>query len=404
MDKSTFQGLGFKCLESLTRYYQHRVSPILLREITSDLADEKKRDKNEAEWKRIIKELAAKTQSSQSSVLPDALTMATNELLAGTVIPMDGYTVPREFGVAVDTPETGRGIFFDEHPMMAILRNWAEGNFSAEDLQKAKAIRDEDAVDLVTLYHEVEKEQKADKEAAVPKFLSLEEMVSYADEVRFFYATPRREVFRVARHFFRDHTGHIGTVMRRWRQKGQPALRYFAPYAMYVHRVEVIHYYSLLCGFVSRSKDGKAHLDIQYLYYLPFCHIFSSEDEDLKLLVPFFLRPDQVFVSKADLQQDLKKLATYLEGLSEEEMTTFRDEYGLYPPDLENSFTTKMWKKFMRRRRPQEGKLSRPSPEREAEIMKEFRSVREAIEKKQAENFKRKQEGIGDGTNPPING
>ena len=44
MDKSTFQGLGFKCLESLTRYYQHRVSPILLREITSDLADEKKRD------------------------------------------------------------------------------------------------------------------------------------------------------------------------------------------------------------------------------------------------------------------------------------------------------------------------------------------------------------------------
>lgn len=121
-------------------------------------------------------------------------------------------------------------------------------------------------------------------------------------------------------------------------------------------------------------------------------------------MVPFFIRPDQVFVSKADLQQDLKRLAVHFSGLSEEETKAFYDEYGFYPPDLENSFTTKMWKKFMRPRRPQEGILSRPSPEREGEIMEDFRTFREAIEKQQAQNFKMKQGGGIGGMDSAING
>lgn len=402
MDKSTLQGLGFECLEYLSRYYQHRVSPILMREITSDLADEKTRNKDEAKWKRIIKELAAKTQSSQSSVLPDALTMACNELLYEQFIPMNGYQAPRGEGIELNVPGMGLGIFFDEHPMMAILRNWAEGNFSEQDLRKAKAIRDEDSsVDLVSLYQEIE--QETEEEAKIPEFQSLKEVVDYADEIRFFNATSRGEILRVARYCFQSHAGHVGAVMRRWRRAGRPALRYFAPYAMYFHRVEIVLHYCLLSSFVRRSKKGKAHLDMQYLYYLPFCHIFSSDDEDLRQLVPFFLRSDQVFVSKADLQQDLKRLSIHFAGLPEEEKKAFYDEHGQYPPNLEESFTANMWKKFMRPKRPREGMAGRPSPEKEAEIMKEYRAALNALEQQRKKKFKKDQQGDVGGTNPTIN-
>ncbi len=144
---------------------------------------------------------------------------------------------------------------------------------------------------------------------------------------------------------------------------------------MYVHRVDIVYHYCLLRGFVKRSKKGKAHLDMQYLYYLPFCQIFSSDDKDLIQLVPLFLRSDQVFVSKADLQQDLKRLSAYFTDLSEDKGKIFHDEYGFYPPDFQDSFTADMWKRFARPRRPQEGILGRVSPEKESEIMKEFSSA-----------------------------
>jgi len=390
MDKSTLQGLGFECLNYLNRYYQHRVSPILIREITSDLADEKTRNKDESDWKRIIKELAAKTLSSHSFVLPDAFTMVWNELLYGQSIPMNGYQAPLEEWIELNEPGMGRGIFIDEHPMMAILRNWTEGNFSEQYLDKAKAIRNEDSsVNLVFLYQEIE--QTTEEEAKIPKFQSLKEVVDYADEIQLFNATPRREILRVAKFFFQNHTGHIGAVMRRWRRAGRPALRDFAPYAMYFYRVEIVHHYCLLSSFVSRSKKGKAHLDMQYLYYLPFCHIFSSDDGDLRRLVPFFLRQDQVFVSKADLQEDLKRLSKHFAGLSEEEGKAFYEEYGQYPPNLEKSFTANMWKKFMSLKSPRQGMAGFPSPENKADIMKKFRTALKALEEEWKNKFKKDQ-------------
>jgi len=382
LDKSTFQGLSFECSLHLSRHYRHIVSPILLRELVSDLA-KTKRGVEDAELKRVVSELAAKTQTSQSSVLPDALNMACNELLAGLAIPMNGRTVSRENGVVVDVPGLGRGVCFNEHPMMATLRDWSEGDFSEEDLQKATAIRDEDSsVDLVGMYQELEKETN------VPQFQSLEEMVGWAEYVHFLLTTHRQQVLRIARHVFQNQPSPIGKVMLRWRRMGCPPPQHFAPYAFYYYRVEVIHFLSLLCGFVRRSKKGKAHLDVHYLYYLPFCNVFSSGDDDLAQLVPFFLRQDQVFISKTDFQQDLKKIASFFSSLSKEEASTFYDEYGFYPPDLEGSFTARMWKQFMRPRRPREGEVSRPSPEESEKIMKEFRVIQEAIEQQQRKQSK----------------
>lgn len=395
MDKSTFEWVSFECVVMLMRYYRHPISPILLRELISDLAKEVRGD-DDQEMKKKVARLATKMHYSHSFVLPDALKMACNELLYDNFIPMNGYQAPCEGMVEVSTCKMGPGYFMGEHPMLPILRNLSDGNFSDEDFRKAKAIRDEDSgVDLVSLYKTIEQETEA--EAKVPKFESLEEVIAYADEVRFFGKTPRQVVLRIARYFFQDHTGHVGAVMRRWRRKGCPDPRYFAPYAMYVHRVDTIYHYCLLRGFVSCSKKGKAHLDMQYFYYLPFCQIFSSDDKEIVQLFPFFQRPDQVFITKADLQKDLKNLSVYLASLSEEESTSFYEEYGPYPPELEDSFTVDMWKKLMRARQKQAGKRSRPSPETEAEIREQLREIQKAVEQQQTVEKK-----YGTRANPTI--
>lgn len=400
MDKSTFEGLNIECVTYVMKYYRHRISPILLREIHSDLAKEQN-GKDATEFKQRVVRLAEKTLMSQSSVLPDALAMVCYELLHEQFIPMNGYQAPRGEAIEVNVPGMGRGIFFDEHPMIATLRNWADGNFSEQDLYRAKMLRAENSnVNLVSLYQEIE--QETEEKAKVPAFKSLKEVVDYADEVRFFNKTLRQEMLRIARYFFQDHTGHIGTVMRRWRRKGRPTLRYFAPYAWYVHRVDIVYHYCLLRGFIKCSKKGKAHLDMQYLYYLPFCQIFSSDDKEIMQLVPFFQRPNQIFITKADFQRDLKNLSTYFAGLSEEERTSFYKEHDPFPPDLENSFTVNMWEKFVRSRQKQAGKRSQPSPEKEVEIRKQLKKIREAVEKQQAQNKQRVEGRNGQGTNSTI--
>ena len=42
LDKSTLQGLSFDCIVMLMRYYRQPIPPILLRELTSDLAKEER--------------------------------------------------------------------------------------------------------------------------------------------------------------------------------------------------------------------------------------------------------------------------------------------------------------------------------------------------------------------------
>lgn len=380
----------------LMRYYRQPISPILLRELTSDLAKEE-RSSTDEEMKKKVSLFAQKLRYFHWMVLPDALSMVRGELLhEQNRIPMNGTQVPCEVSTEVNTPKLGRGFFIDEHPSLAILRNWAGGNMSEGDLRKAKAIREEDvSINLVSLYQEIE--QETNEEAKVPKFQSLKEVVDYADTIRFFYKTPRQIILQVARYFFQDHSGHVGAVMRHWRRKGCPDPRHFAPYAMYVHRVDIVYHYCLLRGFVSCSKKGKAHLDMQYFYYLPFCQIFSSDDKEIVQLFPFFKRPDQVFVTKADLQKDLKNLSIYLTSLSEEESKSFYEEYDSYPPDLKDSFTVDMWKKLMIPRHKHEGKRSSLSPEEEAEIMKQLREIQEAVEQQQTEERR-----YGTRTNPTI--
>jgi hypothetical protein len=53
------------------------------------------------------------------------------------------------------------------------------------------------------------------------------------------------------------------------------------------------------------SQKPTNFIDAQYLYYLPFCHVFVSGDKLHKRLVPELLGPEQRFLSADDLKHEL---------------------------------------------------------------------------------------------------
>jgi hypothetical protein len=59
-------------------------------------------------------------------------------------------------------------------------------------------------------------------------------------------------------------------------------------------------------------------IDLAYLYYLPFCSVFTSKDNFHAEIVPLFLTSEQTFVNGIELKEDLAKLGAHYESLPEE--------------------------------------------------------------------------------------
>ncbi len=64
-------------------------------------------------------------------------------------------------------------------------------------------------------------------------------------------------------------------------------------------------------------------IDLAYLYYLPFCTVFTSKDRFHEQIVPLFLDPFQTFVSGDDLKAERKRLVEHYSRLPD--LTSLRD-------------------------------------------------------------------------------
>jgi hypothetical protein len=135
-------------------------------------------------------------------------------------------------------------------------------------------------------------------------------------------------------------------IMARWNNSGRTRIRDYAPYLAYVMTVDLFFYLAMAASQIgSLRSSNKA--DIAYLYYLPFCMVFTSRDNLLVRSTPLFLRPDQSFVHGDDLKADLKKLDLHYDALPEEQKKKGVYSFAAYPPDDDSFLVTRLWKKHM---------------------------------------------------------
>src|SRR6266566_8971960 len=86
-----------------------------------------------------------------------------------------------------------------------------------------------------------------------------------------------------------------------------------APYTAYCVRVALIFHFALAFNLISTRATNR--IDLEYLYYAPFCHAFSSGDTFHRKTAQLVM-PAQKYIDRDVLKKDLKDLATWWSNLS----------------------------------------------------------------------------------------
>ena len=118
------------------------------------------------------------------------------------------------------------------------------------------------------------------------------------------------------------------------------------PYFVFILSINVF-FHLVLPTELLRNVKPSHQIDLAYLYYLPFCTVFTSKDRFHEQIVPLFLDPFQTFVSGDDLKAEMKKLVEHYSHLPESALREGLINFAPYPPDETDFLTTRRWDKYL---------------------------------------------------------
>lgn len=168
-------------------------------------------------------------------------------------------------------------------------------------------------------------------------------------------------------------------ILERWSDRGRPALREVAPYTAHVVTVDTFFSIALGADLISRVRPSNK-VDIAYLYYLPFCMAFTSNDNLHARTAPVFLDCEQVFIRGQDLKADLAKLDAHYSAFPDDVKARGVMSFAHYPPTEGDFLIATLWDKLMapgwrdNAKRPREPM----SPEAERRLVEEMRQIADA--------------------------
>jgi hypothetical protein len=263
------------------------------------------------------------------------------------------------------------GVIFQQSPEEEAFHRWQRKEFL--HLERALARRWRNALSKVDLEENYRFFQR---------FFPLGKPKTFADVKRFVdfhIGGPDQEVLlRFGLSLLGVHQDSQEMVLTRWRDSRRATIREFAPYFTHVFSIELFFNLAIAADLIGRGRRSHK-IDLAYLYYLPFCMVFTSNDKLHADITPFFLRENQQFVSGAELKADLGKLDAYYSALPEEVREGGVISFAFYPP-LDNSFlVTRLWDKCMSPHwREDAATPKRPrDTEADKELLEEVRRLKE---------------------------
>jgi len=131
-----------------------------------------------------------------------------------------------------------------------------------------------------------------------------------------------------------------------WVGNRRPPLRECMPYFIFMLSINIFFFLVLRTQLLRNVKPSH-QIDLAYLYYLPFCSIFTSKDNFHAQIVPLFVTPEQSFINGIDLKDDLKKLDEHYSALDESEFKKGTTSFASHPPDDAAFLTTRLWDKHV---------------------------------------------------------
>jgi hypothetical protein len=370
IDKSTFQSLSYDELLRLTYYYKHNITPVLVMEILGDLKKEEKNG-NPPSQNRVI-DFAKKLFPTNTIVNMLYTKPLKGELSGDDALEIDGRPLV-EMGKTVQTTDGRKGWVVGETEEEKAIYSWREGKFSQADHDLSNLWRNTTTQEDLLINLKKELKEKGQN----IKIAGFQELDAFVNDTIDKPENQQNLLIDLCKTSGVNAAISYRTLVN-WQRAGQPLLKHFVPYAYHVLRVNTLFHVGLQCELIGTRPTNK--VDLEYLYYLPFCQIFTSNDHLHLKLAPLLLRKDQHFIKGSDLKQDLKSMNELLGELSEDE----RDKFKKSPPFTEDSFTYQMYKQYFDY--PKKWEWNRKVSEKETaeaiRMMKEFEKANagEAIE------------------------
>ncbi len=335
-DKSALQALNPDEAMWLDNFYICNVTPLFFVETLADLEKEVRAGKTPEE---VVGHIAHKSPDS-ACINVHHESLLYGELMGKGAVEMSGRPIISGGRTVKLGDETG--VIFEEPPEVEAFHRWQDHKFLEVERNIAKKWRDrlkttnsEESIKLFQQFLNV---------FGMPK--SFDELKQFVD--RILNDKYPEKTLKFAFLFLGVPPEDQRGIIQRWEDAGKKPVREFAPYMMHKISVDLFFYFGTAANLFSNFRHAQTHkVDIAYLYYLPFCNIFVSNDKIHKVIASYFMRPNQTFIWGEDFKADLTKLDKYYSAFPEEVKNRGVVTFAFIPPDDKSFLTTQMWDKYM---------------------------------------------------------
>jgi hypothetical protein len=302
--------------------------PVLVSEVLADLS---KQDASASSPEELVKRLARKFIGSGPPLHVGHSSLLRNDLM-GDPVAMTGQSYPAGARVVPPHGRYGAGLYIDMTSTNEDVYRWGRGQFLPEEREIAASWR----VAQVPFPAEELNASLEDREVAIPRIRNIEEMDTWVraslsnrdlGSLWVDWLAAKAELSDAAK----------AAVFDRWLRRPVP-LQTFTPYGHHCMKVDLSFIVASRFKLIPIRKTDL--LDVQYLYYLPFCHGFVSDDKLHQRLAPLCLRPNQQFVLGQDLKADIHaRITEPSSGKTEPGALAF----GTRPAVREDSIVSRLW-------------------------------------------------------------
>lgn len=332
IDKSTFQSLSLSEVIRMHNYYRPTITPILVMEIIADL---KKSFDNSDQSKKRVTDFAKKLMPYNSAVNIHYLEILTGDLLYGNT---DFDYRPVLGNSEVVRSSSGKlGFQFKETEQEKAISRWKDGEFLKAEEELAQIWRDftkqEDLLENL-------KKTLKDKYPLKKEFKDLESLNMFISEL-LEDDNIQNELLMWILSEFGVSPELCSSIFARWEGCSIKKIQNFSAFAYHCCKVKLLFDFALRYELIGTRPTNL--LDLQYLYYLPFCYIFTTNDKFQLKIAPFLIDEKQKIIDGSELKKDLKFLTEYCETLDDpKDIDRTRKE----PPQLPQSLTFQLWTEY----------------------------------------------------------
>ena len=335
-DKSFLQSLTLDESVWLDHFFNCNVSPIFFAETLADLSKPAQISETAEREVAIIADKFPEMHGAPNVYHRD---IALANLL-GQDVPMTGQillTGGRPVGAA-----GSKGFVFDSPPEREAFSRWQQERFSEIEQQFARGWRQAvESVDLdavTTLFRGLGVNSRSCKTLADAKALAAG-VVQTAD-----YKPIDR--IQLCATFLNLPPRFHKEILQRYKVAGYPPLSQYAPYAAFVFTIDLFFHIAVAAQLIG-SQRASNRIDMAYLYYLPFCMIFVSNDRLHGRCAPLLLPSNQEFVSGIELKKDLRLLNAHFLRLPPDIRERGVLSFASRPPQDVDSLVARLWDRHL---------------------------------------------------------